>query len=192
MKKATWLRASCLAFALCSLSSASSQAQTQGAVPPDTAATLQAELARINQSMAQLVALLRESMERQDLEIVLKRVELHHLALAPIHEELYSARATKLSLEEEQMRLQSVLDELEEQAGLGDSSVLPALDAEKQAMKRDLEVQLKFLKGRVASAEQRVADLENELRDGQREIKTLEGILDERLRLWGRRKVPAN
>jgi chromosome segregation ATPase len=135
--------------------------------------------------MTQLVGLLRDVMERQSLDVLLKRVELHYLALAPIQEDLRSARAERRSLEDEQARLQNISSELEDQSELGDAEMATSAAA-KKAMRRDLEIQLKFLRGRMANAEQRIAELENDLTDGQRKIEIIEAMIDERMRSWGR------
>jgi chromosome segregation ATPase len=144
------------------------------------------QLEQLNRSMAELVALLRESTERQRLEILLKRIELHHLDLEPLQEELRRARADKVSQEEEQMRLQALLNDLDDQAASKEPEVLQPSDPEQRSIRHGLEVQIKFLKGRIESAERKVAELENELADKRRQIDLLERMIDDRLRAWVR------
>lgn len=155
-----------------------------GQAPPPEAATLQSEIARLNQSIAQLVTMLRENMERQRLDLMLRRVEILHLDLAPLQEELRSARADKRSLEEEQMRLQTLFNDLEQQMSRSHDDAQVLRTSEEDQREHDLKVQLKFLAGRVDSAEQRIVELENELADKRRQIDFFEGIVDNRMRSW--------
>lgn len=184
MKKAPLFLASCLALALCPLASAVCQAQST-ALPSDAIAPLQAELARINQSMTQLVDMLRAATNRQSLEILLRRAELHYREMAPLQEDLRSARTEKRSLEEEHLRLQTIYNQLGEEIELGDPDMSTSV-AGRKAMRRDLEDQIRFVKTRISNAEQRVAELESEVADGRRKVEVIEGMIDDRLRSWGR------
>lgn len=169
-----------LFLGLCSITGA------RGAPPDgtDSALSLPIEIAKLNQSMTQVVALLRETIERQQIEVLLRRLELYHLDLAPLLEDLRTARSDKRTLEDELARLQVVRNDLEAQEEEANDPVLRAPGSDSASMKHDLETQIAFLKRRVASAGQQIGEIENELAAKRRPIELLGSEVDNRMRSW--------
>jgi chromosome segregation protein len=153
------------------------------AISGDAAASLQKELSQLNQSMAQLVALLRQNLETQQTEVLLKRVELSRLDLTPLENELRSLRASRDGLQEERDRVQARLDEVEAQQASRREEIPERANEELRMMMREAEAQIKLMKDRLRGLELRIVELEGDVASKRREIEVLEAAIDERLRL---------
>jgi len=144
--------------------------------------TIEQELARLNQTMREISDLMRTYIVRQEVDMIMKRIELHRRYLTPLEDELRKARAGKESAEDEIERMEVVIAELEEVIARDDSG--DEQTANHLRMEKDrLAINLKQLKDRRWTLEQRIIELENELISRRHEIQDLEDIADEQLGL---------
>ncbi len=148
-----------------------------------SATTLEQELTQLNQTMREIAELMRTYIARQEVDMILKRIELHRRYLNPLEEELRRTRSTKENMEEEIERMSAMIIEMEEQIAREDSDGLdPADSPARQAIDR-MELHLKLTKDRQWTLEQRVLSLENDLSSRRQEMEALEEIADEQLGL---------
>lgn len=148
--------------------------------PPEETG-LEREVRQLNATLGQLVELLRRQLESSNAAVLMQRVQLMTSGIAPLDQELRSARS-------EQQGRQSELDELELSAATfetqlernvedGDISAEHArgLREEQQLV---YEQRKKQLEDRLWALQQRVIDLEQRLDDRRTEIETWEGEID--------------
>lgn len=141
----------------------------------------QEELHRLNQTLKEIADLLRQHLERQETEVFLRRLDLSYQRLAPLENELRSARSEKESVASEQENLTNMLASAEEQIERESSTL--EVDSGTQQMKREVEARIEQLKKQEWQVEQRIVDLENRLARRQEDVQALEEWIDERLGL---------
>jgi septum formation inhibitor MinC len=151
--------------------------------PPDSSpaqgASLQEQMADLNRSVQELVALLHQYLGNQQVDLLIKRVELGRQKASPLAQELRELRARRSADAERLAQLrtaQAAQGEQPERTGTSE-------EEEREAAVREtmLEGELKLLKGRIAQADQRIAELENELMEEERNIRSWEALIDRRL-----------
>jgi len=149
----------------------------------DAAAGRIPETPSVSQSLAEISATLKQLLDRQDLDLLVKRIDLKSRRIASLEGQLRGARDERDSLEEARTQLRLHLDQLTEQLDLelakpgeGDS---PAFKAQKE----ELELRLKQLGDRMDALDLRMADLQSLLSVREDEIEGLEDALDRRMGL---------
>ncbi len=136
------------------------------------------ELVRLNRSLEEIVALLKRSVEHQELDLLIQRVELAVRRLTSMEEELGRLRNSLEGVEEERLTMEAVREHLEAER---DPNAEDA-DAFEQQME-ELDFRLKLLKDQSWKREQRALDLEGKISTLLEDIEALESALDERLGL---------
>jgi len=149
------------------------------------AAGSSAELARLNRSMQELVDLFAVYLERQQVELLMRRIELKTRRLTVQEEELQATRSHQESVEEELTMLKGMVERLE--ANARDSDETPGLetsagDAERR-MLEEVESRVELLEDKRWRLEQKALDLDSVIERQRREIDAWEEIVDRELGL---------
>ncbi|HYU35488.1 MAG TPA: hypothetical protein VEW48_25320 [Thermoanaerobaculia bacterium] len=148
---------------------------------PSSAGTLEQEVAKLDRSVQELVALLREYLAHQDVDLLLKRVELGLQKMGPLNQELTSLQARQSADEEQLGQLQSALTALQARELQSEASPDPQVTTDDATRKIQMEAEIKRLKRRIAETEQRISEDENELTEEQRNVQQWESVIDKRL-----------
>ncbi len=150
-----------------------------GALP----ASIGQEVARLNGTLKELVALMRRQLDGQRVELLMRQVELKRSKLAPVEAELRSARSEKEGAEGElrqlQMGQEQIVDEVAANFQGGDGSPEQREQMEKMAeqMSRHYTMQLKLTKERLANLEQKIQLLENDSATARAELEHWETLV---------------
>lgn len=126
------------------------------------------EVARLNHTLKELVALMRRQLEGQRIELLMRQVELKRAKLAPLEAALRSAQNEKEGAERElrqlQMGQEQIVDEVAANFQGGDGSPEQREQMEKtvEQLSRNYALQLKSTKERLSSLEQRIQALESD------------------------------
>ena len=169
--KTRWLAATALLLAV---SFAPSLAQT----PVATATGPAPELTELNRSLQEIAAVLRELLDAQQIDHLMKRVQLQRDSLAPLEEELRRTRSSREGTAEQIQELTAHQTFLEEVAQENPESI-----EDYRIESRQIELQIKVLAAKLEPLEQRIFDMENDLRGRQAEIRDWEDLLDDALGL---------
>lgn len=161
---------------------AGSSAKAQTATPssPSPNGSLEQEVRQLNRSVQELVALLRDYLSHQDVDLLLKRVEIGLQKIAPLDQELKDLRVQKAADEESlnQMRIAMTMFQTLEQDGAGSEA---SEDTAQIAQKVQLEAEVKRLRRRISETEQRIVEVEGKLTQEQRDLQQWETLIDRRL-----------
>jgi hypothetical protein len=145
---------------------------------PATAPTLQMEMANLNRSVQELLALLRESLGHQQTDLLFKRIELILQRTGPLEQERRELRAHKAADEEELKRLQAAV------AAYVATEPQEGAKPENRAEAAEIviaEANIKRLKSRISQADQRLAELDSTLLEEERNVRHWEASIDQRL-----------
>lgn len=159
-----------------------------GATPPmaqepSTAASdpVVRELAGIQQALDDLVGLLESMRRNQDVDLILRRIELHERRLAPLERSLRGNEQdqidTRQNITETEMWKSSTEDQIDELEREGIDHAPD--DFRQQVVVAELEIER--LQLRLQTLQQRQIELENSLGDGRDEIEVLDDLLRELL-----------
>lgn len=146
-----------------------------------TADRLVAELAGVNRSLSQLVALAGNLRQNQEIELMLRRIELKERRLAPLEGRLRGVEDDALNAKTEIDRMQAMIGRAEEDL---EAEIRNGADPQ-NAMNRQLVEELQaHVKGETERLEDLIARqrrLEDELAEGRNEIAILDEQLDDLL-----------
>jgi chromosome segregation ATPase len=143
----------------------------------EDAAQMAEDVAGLNRSLERMVVLLESLIGNQQVDILLKRIELKERRLAPLESELRRAERAMIDVE---ARLKRMQEEAEEMVDVIADEVRAGIDREGSDSRRtkdQLERVINAESSRVDEMRRRVQQLENELASGRDEIV----ILDEQL-----------
>ncbi len=145
------------------------------------AAGLVEQVAQLNRSMQRLVHLLERQQEHRELDLVLKRIELHERRLAPLEAELLRAQGLLQSTRTEGVRVQGMIEESEEQlrAEIRDGTDVPGSGTRR--MIDEIERAVGSLGLRTDQYERTVRRLEDDLADGRRQVEILDEVMEQLL-----------
>lgn len=151
------------------------------AAQPPSDAGLEHEVRQLNATLGQLVELMRRQLESGNAAVLMQRVQLMTNRMAPLEEELRSARAKQSS---EQMQLDdlelsesSYRGHLETQIEIGEITEEEARIRGYEQERMGAENQ-KLIENRLWAAQQRVIDLEQAIAARRAELETWEGEID--------------
>lgn len=150
---------------------------------PGAAGDRMPETPSVSRSLAEISSALRQLLDRQDLDLLVKRIDLKARRISALEDQLRGSRDERDSIEEARMQLRLRLEQLTDQLDLelakpgeGDS---PAFKAQKE----ELELRLKQLGDRMDALDLRMAELQSLLSVREDEIEGLEDALDRRMGL---------
>lgn len=151
---------------------------------PEPSAGLEQEVRALNGTLRELVELIRRQLESDNAALLMQRVGHMTRRIAPLEQELQTARA-------EERRLQNQFDGLELMASSVEDQIVRRMDegevdAEEgrglmEQQQSALELQREQLEGKLWAAKQRVIDLEQVLELRHAEIESWEGRIDQAL-----------
>jgi septal ring factor EnvC (AmiA/AmiB activator) len=136
------------------------------------------DMAGINRSLERMVVLLETLIGNQQVDILLKRIELQERRLAPLESELRRGERAMIDVEARLKRMQEEREAMEDVIAEEVRDGIDKEDSEARRMKNQLDRVLESESSRVDEMRRRVQRLEDELADGRDEIL----ILDEQLR----------
>jgi len=161
-------------------------APTPATEEPLSSAGLEQEVRDLNATLGQLVELLRRQLESSNVAMLMQRVQLMTSRIAPLEEELRSARA-------EQQSQQSALNDLELSTTSFEAQMEREVEEDRITAEhaRNLldqqrpvfDQRKKQIEDRLWAVEQRVIDLVQRLDTRRTEIETWEGEIDRALGL---------
>lgn len=145
------------------------------------------EVARLNVTLKELVTLLRQQLAGQRIELLMWQVELKRDKLAPLENELRSARAAQEGAEAELHQLQlsqeqstdSIANEFE--GGDGSPEQREQMERMAEQMSRHFTLQIKLTKERIAALEQKIQVLEGDASTARAEVEHWEAMVEREL-----------
>lgn len=166
---------------------ASSGAPLAAQSGPPAANAVESELAAISQALNQLVALAQRQAAGQRLELLMRQVELKRARLAPLDAQLRQAREAKQSAEDQLRQLEVNKEELAD--GFGNELTSAEQSPEERErmermidqMNRHYQRETKAAKERLAQAEQKILEFENDAQAARAEAEHWEAIVDREL-----------
>lgn len=167
---------SLLLVTLCALATGPTIAQSE-TLDPQTAA-LQSELQRLNKNIERIALLLERSVESQNLDLLIQRVEMGSSRLSLAEQNLRSAQMSRSSIEDEKRELEARLGQLADEL---DSGTIDMPVEELERYTRDLGLHLTLLKERVRDADRQIIELENEVMSQRESVRDWQDYIDEKL-----------
>lgn len=154
-------------------------------------ASVAEELARLNRTLQQLVAVAQQQLGGQRIELLMRQVEIKRAKVAPLEQALRAAREARDNAEEQLRSLQLSREQVLESVALSfeaapEATGLGTEDRERMEetvaqMVRQHDQELKMLRERIASAEERIQVLENDLAPAKAELQHWEAQVDREL-----------
>ena len=152
-------------------------------VPEDRRQSVVRELAGLNRTLQQIQGVLERLLVQQELDLLMKRIDLKARRLAPLQSELRGIRGSIESTNGEMKRsgafkkqLQAELERYRELRRDTNGS------AEERSL-QDVESEIDLIEERLETLQRRQIEVEDELAARRQEIQFLEDALDERLGL---------
>ena len=150
--------------------------------PPAAEPTLQEEIARLNLTMRDIVALLEKQVDGQETSLLIKRIELSSQTLSSKQEALRDARADVMRLGEEETlmarRIELVGEALDSRETAGDE-----VNPYELMQLEQMEAELKSVERRRQDLSREIMELENDVASGEEDMRILKAVLDDRLGL---------
>jgi len=153
-------------------------------VPASAEGSAQAqEMRAINRSLQEIVSLLKDQARRQQTDLLMKRMETYHRALAAQEQELRRATSDRNSLTQELRGITARIEQISAESDIekpGESRLPKEAMAQFRA---EMDLQERLLKERLAVADQAILDLENDVARRRKEIAVWEEMVDTQLGL---------
>ncbi|MBI3447667.1 MAG: hypothetical protein HY049_01915 [Acidobacteria bacterium] len=137
----------------------------------------------LNRSIQEIASLLREQLKKQQTDLLMKRVDIKERALSARETELRGATAERNGLGDALKGIQARSEQLGEEIGREERPGARKPDSESSRERAGLDLQEKLFKDKLAAAEQRVSELENDVARYRDEIRTWEELVDSQLGL---------
>ncbi len=145
------------------------------------------EVARLNASLQELVALMKKQLDGQRIELLMRQVELKRSKLAPFEAELRSTRAARDGAEQELQNLKVNQEQMEQslEAELGSTDGTPEQAEQMEKMVeqslRHFVLQTKMTRDRLASLEQKLQILDSDAATARAEVEHWEALVEREL-----------
>ena len=150
----------------------------QGAGPQPVEAEVPAQLAQLNQTLAEIADLLERNLEGQRLGLVMARIQLSSARSSRAEEQLSTARATRADLQNQKAKMEGQLELFADRMDLGQVD-MPAEEIE--AMADESALQLNLLERRIKGMDREIMELENALARYQQDLDDWQALIDRRL-----------
>jgi len=151
------------------------------------------ELGNLNRSLASIAATLERIERKQDVVVVLRRIEIKERKLLALESALRGAQSTLQGLNLDVGRMEAYLESTRDQltAAIREGAVGPEAEAQLKAL-RDEEAEavrmVETRKREIEQTEQRVRELEDDLGDLRDDVGYLEELLDAQLETGEKRE----
>jgi hypothetical protein len=159
-------------------------AAAQEPPPADPTVLLLQEVSELNASMKEIADLLRQSVDRQQTALLLQRLQQKSRGMGPLEEALREARSEQENVATNRAPLEQhfvVVAEWRRVAAARQG--LLAEDPNLEMQERQMTLERNLLEEKLATLNQRIFDLENDVLNRQSEIRDWEEFLDDRLGL---------
>jgi len=144
----------------------------------DSPATLHSQLERLNDNIERIAILLERSLQGQQLDLLIQRVEMGASRLAVAEQNLRSAQTTRASIDNEKSEIEARLTQMAEELDRGN----PDMTLEEiEQYTRELDLHLQLLKDRLRDADREIIELENEVMRQRGHIRDWQDYIDEEL-----------
>ena len=150
----------------------------QGAPPQPVAVEVPAQLARLNETLAEIADLLERNLEGQRLGLVMARIQLSSARSARAGEQLSIAKASRAELHEKKARMEGQLDSFADRMDAGRVD-MAAEDIEMMADESARE--LKLINSKIKTLDREIMELENALARYGQELDDWQALIDRRL-----------
>ncbi len=141
-------------------------------------ATLHSQLERLNDNIERIAMLLERSLQGQQLDLLIQRVEMGASRLAVAEQNLRSAQATRATLDNEKSEIEARLTQMASEL---DRGTLDMTLEEIEQYTRELDLHLQLLKDRLRDADREIIELENEVMRQRGHIRDWQDYIDEEL-----------
>lgn len=139
--------------------------------------TLQQEMSQLNLTLKEIVALLKQHVDSQEADLLIKRVDLNSRTLTSKREFLRNAKTQVVDLREEENMLTQTLESFENMKPNED------VDSYMEIEKSRIEQRIKALQERWQDLEREIVVHENVVMSEEENMRILKDVLDERLGL---------
>ncbi len=146
--------------------------------PQPVAAEVPAQLAQLNQTLAQIAALLERNLEGQRLGLVMARIQISSGRSTRAEEQLVTARATRADLQNQKAKMEGQLQIFADQMDLGQVDMPPE---QIEVMADESALQLDLLKKRIRGMDREIMELENALARYQQDLDDWQTLVDRHL-----------
>lgn len=146
--------------------------------PQPVAAEVPAQLAQLNQTLAQIAALLERNLEGQRLGLVMARIQISSGRSTRAEEQLATARATRADLQIQKAKMEGQLQIFADQMDLGQVDMPPE---QIEVMADESALQLDLLKKRIRGMDREIMELENALARYQQDLDDWQTLVDRHL-----------
>lgn len=146
--------------------------------PQPVAAEVPAQLAQLNQTLAQIAALLERNLEGQRLGLVMARIQISSGRSTRAEEQLATARATRADLQNQKAKMEGQLQIFADQMDLGQVDMPPE---QIEVMADESALQLDLLKKRIRGMDREIMELENALARYQQDLDDWQTLVDRHL-----------
>ena len=150
----------------------------QDANPQPVAAEVPAQLAQLNQTLAQIADLLERNLEGQRLGLVMARIQISSGRSTRAEEQLATARATRADLQNQKAKMEGQLQIFADQMDLGQVDMPPE---QIEVMADESALQLDLLKKRIRGMDREIMELENALARYQQDLDDWQTLVDRHL-----------
>ena len=150
----------------------------QDAAPQPVAAEVPAQLAQLNQTLAEIADLLERNLEGQRLGLVMARIQLSSGRSTRAEERLATARATRADLQNQKAKMEGQLQIFADQMELGQVDMRPE---QIEVMADESALQLDLLKKRIRGIDREIMELENALARYQQDLDDWQTLVDRQL-----------
>lgn len=155
---------------------APSMAQAPALAPE--AQALQGELERLNKNIERIAVLLERSVEGQQLDLLIQRVEMGSNRLALAEQNLHSAKTSRNVIDDEKREIEMRLEQLASGLDSGDID-MPLEEIERYS--HELDLRLTLLKAKLRDADRQIIELENEVMRQRGRVRDWQDYIDEKL-----------
>jgi chromosome segregation ATPase len=171
-----------LGMTLAVLAAAPAAAETPA--PADPAARLVQEVGALNRNLERVANLLEEFLAKQEMDMLMKRIEFKSRRLSPLEQELRTARKERSNREEERSHLQMQMEEMERVLEAQEREGAEESDADwAPGTKVRMETRMTYLRDAMDALDLRIMELENDLASRREEIEGWEEYLDREIGL---------
>ena len=156
---------------------------TAGTAAEAADASIARELAELNRSLRSIADVLERLDRKQNVTLLLRRIEIKERKILPRESALRGSRSTLESMTTDLGQIESYLEQAREQiaATIREGAVGPDAEHRLDALRREETEATRMIEARereIEQHEQRQLELEDELEDLRDEIEDLEALLD--------------
>lgn len=148
---------------------------------PPTDQELVEEVRKLNGTLERMGILLEDFLDRQRVDMLMKRIEIKSRRLAPMEEELRQVRTRRESLQEEVKMIRMELERFEGDAEDPDNPDREASKELARQMRAQLEPRAEMVQDSIGDLDLRIVEMETAILSRRDEIQAWEELVDKEL-----------